>query len=152
MRRIFVYGTLLRGGPNHYLLASSTFVCGARTIAKFYMLSNETENPPHDTYKYPYMAEVQLVPSLIANQAAGEVYEIDVPTLARLDDLEGIEYERRRVEVTRVDDAGCSSLECETYVLAHTPTMERIAKSLLDPTKGFKIVPDCDWRAYIGGY
>lgn len=154
MRRIFVYGTLLRGGPNHHLLSSSTFVCAARTVAELYMLSNETTSPPHETYKYPYLVSVQLVPSLIANQAVGEVYEIDDPTLSRLDELEGVEYERRRVEVTRVDagDDGCASLECETYVLAHAPTMERIAKSLNDPTNGFKIVPNCDWRAFIGGY
>lgn len=86
---VFVYGTLLRGQPNHqHFLGSSYFVGEATTKAHFVMfgmgfplarLPNNTDN------------------GYFCGQIRGEVYGVTVHTLLQLDRLEGHPsfYERR---------------------------------------------------------
>lgn len=72
--KVFVYGTLLRGEANHRLLEHSTFVGYARTPAAYRL---------HSLGGFPGMV-------LGGNSIVeGEVYDVDVATLARLDRLEG---------------------------------------------------------------
>lgn len=161
--RIFVYGTLLRGGPNAHYLGSSTFVCEALTVSPFYFISNETVQPPppHDTYKYPYLMKTASTSDQTSSPVQGEVYEVDIPTLARLDILEGQpeHYLRQRIKVVAKDGAG-GLLECDTYVLEHAPTMDKIRQALSSiessadssDCKSFKIIEGGDWRKFIGGY
>lgn len=71
---VFVYGTLLAGERNHHLLDRSQLVASTKTRPVYTL---------HD---------LGLFPGLVAGGAhavVGEVYEIDEPTLARLDRLEG---------------------------------------------------------------
>ena len=84
MTRVFVYGTLKRGGSNHAWLASQQFLGAARTAPGFtlYLLGD-----------YPGMVRV-------ANDQAGvtgEVWLVDDACLQQLDELEGVAeglYER----------------------------------------------------------
>ena len=72
--RVFVYGTLRAGEPNHYLLDHHDLVARARTEAEFELVS------------------LGAFPAMIAGgrtAVVGEVYEIDPVTLAALDRLEG---------------------------------------------------------------
>lgn len=72
--RVFVYGTLLRGEPNHYILEHACFVREARTPAVF------------------TLRDMGAFPALLADGSTavlGEVYDVDAATLARLDRLEG---------------------------------------------------------------
>ena len=72
--RVFVYGTLRAGEPNHYLLDNHDLVTRARTEAAFELVS------------------LGAFPAMIAGgttAVVGEVYEIDPVTLAALDRLEG---------------------------------------------------------------
>jgi gamma-glutamylcyclotransferase (GGCT)/AIG2-like uncharacterized protein YtfP len=72
--RVFVYGTLLAVEGNHRLLATATLVGEARTEPVF------------------ELRDLGYFPGLVKSCAcsvAGEVYEVDAPTLARLDALEG---------------------------------------------------------------
>ena len=91
--RVFVYGTLRAGEPNHYLLDNHDLVTRARTEAAFELVS------------------LGAFPAMIAGGATavvGEVYEIDPVTLAALDRLDldqlrvhvvgaGLRHERHRV-------------------------------------------------------
>ena len=73
--RVFVYGTLLAGEPNHRLLARARLVTEARTKPAF------------------ELRDLGSSPRLVrggAHAVAGEVYEVDEATLAALDRLEGI--------------------------------------------------------------
>lgn len=72
--RVFVYGTLLAGEPNHRVLAGARFSGPARTLPAFELVSLG-----------PYPA---MVPGG-ATAVVGEVYEVDDAGLARLDWLEG---------------------------------------------------------------
>ena len=88
--RVFVYGTLLSGEPNHRLLADAELVGAARTEPDFDLVS------------------LGAFPAMIrggGTAIADEVYEVDRPTLDALDRLEGHPrfYRRRAV---RLDDGG----------------------------------------------
>jgi gamma-glutamylaminecyclotransferase len=75
--RIFVYGTLLRGEPNHGLLASARFLGPHRTEPRFTLLLLGA---------YPGLVETGKT------AVHGEVYAVDGATLRLLDRLE--EYPR----------------------------------------------------------
>ncbi len=86
--RVFVYGTLLSGEPNHRLLvgAKARFVAEARTKPRFEL---------RDLGAYPAMVDGG------AQAIAGEVYEVDEATLLALDQLEGHPrfYQRTRIDL-----------------------------------------------------
>lgn len=81
---VFVYGTLLRGEPNHRLLVGARFAGDARTTPRHRLV---------DLGAFPAMVDGG------DTSVAGELYEVDAATLAALDRLEGHPrfYERRPV-------------------------------------------------------
>jgi gamma-glutamylcyclotransferase (GGCT)/AIG2-like uncharacterized protein YtfP len=84
MTRVFVYGTLKRGGPNHHYLAGQQFLGTARTAAGYTLYS---------LGDYPGM--VNSVDA--SHTVTGEVWEVDTRCLVGLDQLEGVAeglYER----------------------------------------------------------
>jgi gamma-glutamylaminecyclotransferase len=78
MTRIFVYGTLKRGGSNHLLLARQQFLGIAWTPPGYTLYS---------LGDYPGMVRAP------ADQAGveGEVWVVDDACLRQLDDLEGVD-------------------------------------------------------------
>lgn len=91
--RLFVYGTLLRGEPNHELLRGSSFLGETATASGFRLL---------DCGSYPGM-----VRAAGAGSVCGELWEIDEDTLRRVDELEGHPdlFWRTRVRLVRGDAA-----------------------------------------------
>lgn len=84
--RLFVYGTLLAGEPDHPLLDGATPLGAARTQAGYKLV------------------EVRASAGLIEGgdtAVVGELYELDAPTLARCDlkREHPVLYQRRRVEL-----------------------------------------------------
>lgn len=80
---IFVYGTLKRNQPNHYLMLN-----GNNGIAKF--VTNGTTQEPFPMviatrYNIPFLVDVPNV----GNHIHGEIYEVDDKMVATLDELEG---------------------------------------------------------------
>ncbi|AKF85013.1 gamma-glutamyl cyclotransferase [Myxococcus fulvus 124B02] len=82
--RVFVYGTLLSGEPNHHLLRGARLVGQAQTMPRFTL---------YDYGPFPALA------SKGKHAVAGEVYEVNAPMLAALDRLEGHPrfYQRSRI-------------------------------------------------------
>lgn len=78
---VFVYGSLKRGFHNHHLLTSSTLVGEAASVDNFHMWG----------WSFPYIA-----PAITGLPVAGELYHVDLATLARLDRLEGHPHHYRR--------------------------------------------------------
>lgn len=79
---VFVYGTLKRGGRNHYWLNGATFVAQARTVANYPLVINGL----------PYLFDVPGVGVRIK----GEVFLVSNATLRSLDMLEGHPFFYRR--------------------------------------------------------
>ena len=94
---LFVYGSLLSGERNHRVLEGAHFIGEARTAPRFSL---------HDLGSYPAMVAHGT------HAIAGEIYEVDELTLARLDTFEGHPsyYERC---TTALEDGGMA----ETYLL-----------------------------------
>jgi gamma-glutamylaminecyclotransferase len=88
MTRVFVYGTLKRGGENHEWIKAQTFVASARTKPLYRM---------YDLGGYPGMIRSENGLAI-----EGEVWDVDEAGLTRLDvleDTEGGEYERVLIEL-----------------------------------------------------
>jgi gamma-glutamylcyclotransferase (GGCT)/AIG2-like uncharacterized protein YtfP len=114
--RVLVYGSLLSGEANHRLLAHATLVGAARTQAGFTLY------------------DLDAFPGVVAGGAgavAGEIYEVDAATLARLDALESHPSWYRRTPITLADGSAA-----ETYLL----TPRHVA--------GCPVVASGDWRAH----
>lgn len=81
---VFVYGTLMKGYGNHYLLKNAAFLGAAKTLLKYRM-----------TYtSFPMLTEEPLV------HIKGELYEVSENDLiGPLDDLEGVPYLYERKEI-----------------------------------------------------
>jgi gamma-glutamylcyclotransferase (GGCT)/AIG2-like uncharacterized protein YtfP len=73
MHRMFVYGTLMRGEPNHRLLAAARFLGAAKTAPGYRLF------------------DLGACPAMTTGDQAvdGELFEVDAETLARIDRLEG---------------------------------------------------------------
>ena len=82
--RIFVYGTRMRGEPNHHYLAQARFLGEARTEPAYTLVS------------------LGAFPAMVPGgqtSVVGELYEIERRTLASLDRLEGHPHFYRRCMV-----------------------------------------------------
>ena len=75
--RLFIYGTLKRGGSNHHYMKGQTFVGEASTAPHYRLVSMGT---------YPGMVRSESGRSI-----KGEVWDVDEACLGRLDILEGID-------------------------------------------------------------
>jgi gamma-glutamylcyclotransferase (GGCT)/AIG2-like uncharacterized protein YtfP len=85
--RVFVYGTLKRGFPNHSLLKGCESIGDAATVPTYKMIENG----------FPV-----IMPDPAGKPLAGEIYIVDGDTLARLDQLEreGTSYDRKLIDVS----------------------------------------------------
>lgn len=107
MTRVFVYGTLKRGGDNHAYLAGQQFLGEARTAPGFtlYLLGD-----------YPGMVRA---PDDTAG-VTGELWMVDDARLAELDKLEGLDeglYER--VNVLLASNPLATSAQAYLYLRPH---------------------------------
>ncbi|KAF2537065.1 hypothetical protein F2Q68_00020191 [Brassica cretica] len=118
---IFVYGTLKRNHPNHFLLEdliskNDAVYVGQRTTRLSYPLVT-------GLYGIPYL----INQSGSGQRIRGELYSVSKRGLARLDELEGIKvehYERLPVEVVEEEEESNGVVLAEAY-FAHRRFGER---------------------------
>ena len=81
---LFVYGTLRRGGSNHFRMAGARFVAAGTVRGRIY--------------------QIDWFPGLVLNAAAGDVrgelFAANADLIARLDAFEGGDYRRVRAMAT----------------------------------------------------
>lgn len=87
MANIFVYGTLRRGGSNHFRMEGADFVAAATVKGGLYQID-----------WYP-----GLVLDETAGDVVGEVYQVPPAVLEELDLFEGAEYRRLQTQVRLPD-------------------------------------------------
>lgn len=103
---VFVYGTLKRGFPNHHYMTTARFVGRGRTVERYPLVVGGRYFSP------------SLFPEPgTGKRIAGELWEVDDATLARLDDLETVHlatgYRREKTPVEPVE--GGPAIEAWTY-------------------------------------
>ncbi|SFM24718.1 gamma-glutamylcyclotransferase family protein [Methanolobus profundi] len=116
---IFVYGTLKRSDPNHFLLKGSEFICSTRTKISYTML---------DLGRFPGVIKDE-VPKATSSPIYGEVYDIDQQTLEKLDAYEGSWYFREEVELE-------TGLKALMYFLRKIPPLE------------YHVITDGNWKRH----
>jgi len=106
--RVFVYGTLKRGFPNHGFMGGQSFIGEARTVEAYPMIVQGLHFSP-----------VVMPEPGVGHRVGGEVWEVDEACLVRLDELESIGmptgYTR---ETVRVELADGSTIEADIYFKA----------------------------------
>ncbi|NNC15185.1 gamma-glutamylcyclotransferase [Corallococcus exiguus] len=107
--RVFVYGTLLEGEPNHRMLHCARLVVPAQTLPHFTL---------YDCGPFPALA------SAGHHTVGGEVYEVDAPTLAALDRLEGHPHFYQRSPITLDGGARVEAYLFPAARLVGRPTIE----------------------------
>ncbi|XP_014613992.1 PREDICTED: putative gamma-glutamylcyclotransferase CG2811 isoform X2 [Polistes canadensis] len=95
LHRIFVYGTLKRGEPNHKLIQDKT-----NGYAKFLGIAKTTSSYPliiATKYNIPFL----LKKPGVGHHVIGEIYDVDSKMLTKLDELEEHPnfYERTKEDV-----------------------------------------------------
>lgn len=111
--RVFVYGTLKKGFPNHDRYMSQTRLVGTfRTRDRYRLVLNGDRYSP-----------CMIAGAGQGRHVVGEVYEVDRSGLAWMDRLERVDrpdgYKRHRIRVDRVD--GPPSEACEALVYLKAP-------------------------------
>lgn len=85
--RVFVYGTLRRGGSNHFRMAKAEYLSAATVRGRFY--------------------QIDWYPGIVLDAAAegivGEIYQVSPAVLEELDRFEGPEYRRLLTQVRMPD-------------------------------------------------
>jgi gamma-glutamylcyclotransferase (GGCT)/AIG2-like uncharacterized protein YtfP len=92
---VFVYGTLRKGGSNHFRMAGAEFVTAGTICGRMYRMD-----------WYP-----GIVLDAVGDEIQGEVYAVDLELLAALDvfeglsagEIEGSEYRRTQTTVVARD-------------------------------------------------
>jgi len=94
VEKVFVYGTLKKGGVNHRLLKDALFLGEAKTKQKWTMIGSG--------YSFPYVLKRDHA---LGGNIVGEVYYVTKPELSRLDMLEGVpsHYKKQTIEVVHKD-------------------------------------------------
>jgi len=112
--KLFVYGTLKRGLSNHHYLAGARYLGEATTFEAYPLVAPKIW--------YPYLIDAPGE----GERVKGELYEIDLPTLKRIDRLEEYPryYTRRPIQV--VDQEGRRH-EAIAYFLAQKIPYKRFA-------------------------
>ncbi|XP_050067589.1 putative gamma-glutamylcyclotransferase CG2811 [Anopheles maculipalpis] len=115
LRRVFVYGTLKKGEPNHYWLTDvsngkARYIAKGRTNERYPLIIATR-------YNIPFLLDVPGKGHFVA----GEIYEVDDRMLSRLDVLE--DYPKlydRRSEMIRNEETNAIE-SCLIYLMRSFP-------------------------------
>jgi gamma-glutamylaminecyclotransferase len=138
MPRVFVYGSLRTGFNNRYLLQNSEMLGIYKTLIRLYMIGLKSR-------AYPYVTTDQLHPTLVSVIITGELYEVSVDVLERLDELEGHPNFYKRTEVNLYSSELQKYEKAEMYVLESDEIKKEIAENF---EKSFESVESGDWLKF----
>lgn len=163
--KVFVYGTLLEGLENSFLLQNETKVNIGVTVEEFYMVANltfrrtsevsayePTAFEPQDKYAFPFLMRKPISEAHMKHRIVGEVYEVSSETLNRLDVLEDHprSYMREKIKVENLDDG--SICDADVYLLKSDKIFQEISLAITtnkDPPCYYCLVKVGSWREYL---
>ncbi|XP_014087300.1 putative gamma-glutamylcyclotransferase CG2811 [Bactrocera oleae] len=134
--KVFVYGTLKRGEPNHHWLTRSEnghsrFLCEAQTVVKFPLVIGTR-------YNIPFL----LNKPGVGYNVYGEVYEVDDTMFANLDVLEDYPnyYDR---EIQQIKTEKNEYIDCWLYLIKQYPD-QLLFKRYLEKYNNSETLPYCE--------
>ena len=92
--KLFVYGTLKHGFTNHFYLQNAKYLGKAQTLFAYPLIAPKKI--------YPYLVDSKGVGKIVK----GELYEVDIATLKRIDRLEEVPRYYKRGLIDVVDESG----------------------------------------------
>ena len=106
MHRVFVYGTLKRGFPNHHYMTGATFIAEARTVDAYPLVVGGTWFTP---YLIPEKDE--------GHRVKGEIWDVPEHMMPALDRLESVHLPNgyRRTVIPVMLDGSDERSEAWTY-------------------------------------
>lgn len=106
MHRVFVYGTLKRGFPNHHFMNGATFVGTGATVEAYPLVVG-------GQFFTPYL----LPEPGVGQRIRGELWDVPDAMLPALDDLESVHLPNgyRRQQITIEPDGGGDQGAAWTY-------------------------------------
>jgi len=129
---IFVYGTLRYKGSSHHLIEGEEYKGICKTKEKYYMVCPTSK-------AFPYCSTGQIVPDTEPSEIVGEVYDVSLSTLRRLDSLEG-----HPTHYTRTTIVLENNILADMYLLETNSVVEGLRCS-----GRFMAVPQGDWMAFM---
>ena len=106
--KVFVYGTLKKGGRNSRLLKDALYLGKAKTKLKWTMIGSG--------YHFPYVLEQN---DNLGKRIQGEVYHVTTDELKRLDELEGVPSHYKKEKISVVYDTDYVLEDVTMYVKAN---------------------------------
>jgi gamma-glutamylaminecyclotransferase len=104
--RVFVYGTLKRGFPNHHYMDGATYLGDARTVDVYPLVVGGTWFTPY------------LIPDRgSGHRIKGELWQVPVAMMPSLDELESVHLPNgyRREQIPVVLDGTSATVEAWAY-------------------------------------
>jgi gamma-glutamylcyclotransferase (GGCT)/AIG2-like uncharacterized protein YtfP len=136
--KIFVYGSLMRGFPNHHLIeeGNAQFLGVHESEEKLYMVGLRSG-------AYPYLIDEPVHPTCQATTIKGEVYEVTYDLIQRLDLFEGHPHHYTRTPIIVYQDDRFKPTIAYTYMVIHEFMKDEIAVAF---EERFVTVPSGDWK------
>ena len=136
---LFVYGSLRRGFPNHYMLENSVYLGEFSTTDTYIMIGTRSK-------AFPYIIKEGVIDCAIPTQIVGELYDVEPNAINRIDALEGHPhtYNRQLITVTN-DTKNTDMFESYIYILENPIILDGIIKNI---GSRFIIVSCGDWATF----
>ena len=135
--KLFVYGSLREGFPNHHLLLEG----GAIPLGNFeseenlYMVGLKSG-------AYPYVLDEPVHPTCIPTTIKGEVYEVTYNLMRRLDTFEGHPHHYTRTTLIVHQGNKFQPTIAYTYIVINEYLKSEIAEVF---EKKFNVISSGDW-------
>ena len=133
---LFVYGTLMKGFHNHYLIENFPFLGEYETVETFHLIGAKSK-------AFPYLTSYKMSDNIPFTRVKGEIYNVSNEVIQRLDNLEGhpVVYIRRVIEVTD----GTRIFNVNSYILDNGEIAEQVKNNL---GIRFDIIPSGNWKDF----
>ena len=139
--KLFVYGSLRQGFPNHHLLkeGGAVLLGTFESEEKLYMVGLRSG-------AYPYVIDEPVHPTCVPTIIKGEVYEVSYDLMRRLDTFEGHPHHYTRVTLIVHQDNRFQPIIAYTYMVINEFLKAEISAAF---EERFINIPSGDWTDEI---
>ena len=142
--KLFVYGSLRQGFPNHHLLVE-----GGATLLGTFESEEELYMVGLKSGAYPYVIDEPVNPTCVPTTIKGEVYEVSYDLMLKLDAFEGHPHHYTRQTLIVHQNDRFKPTIAYTYIVINEFLKAEISAAF---DERFVNVPSGDWNNLIRMY